>query len=146
MSKIERYCAYQERCEPEVRQKIKTLKVPENNVEEIIQYLKEEDFLNENRFTENFIRGKINAKQWGKIKIRAHLSQKGIAISVVNQYLDKVKEIDYQENLQKNIQKWIRVHGEIDRENYPKLYRHLLSKGYESGEISKKLKTFTSKS
>ena len=50
ISKLEAYCAYQERCEQEVRDKMAKLTVPTEMHPEIFQYLREQGFLDDARF------------------------------------------------------------------------------------------------
>jgi regulatory protein len=64
-NKIEHYCAYQERCHTEVEQKLRTMKMDSEEIDEIIAHLIGSNFLNE-RFACSFARGKHRIKQWGK--------------------------------------------------------------------------------
>lgn len=143
ISKIERYCAYQDRCTQDVLSKLKTLQVEGTAANEILEKLKEDGFIDDERFVQSFIRGKANVKHWGKIKIQLHLIQKGIDKNIINKYLDTIDENTYQDNLQIAIDKWQRSHGRIETENLPKLYRHLLSKGYGSADIMTAIKKST---
>lgn len=143
ISKIERYCAYQDRCTSDVLSKLKTLQVEGTAANEILKNLKAEGFVDDERFVQSFIRGKANVKHWGKIKIQLHLIQKGIDKSIIDKYIDTIDENTYQDNLQMTIEKWQRSHGHIVTENLPKLYRHLLSKGYGSADIMTAIKKTT---
>ena len=67
--RVEFYCAYQERCRVEVIQKLKKLKIYGDSIEEYIAHLINNDFLNEKRFAESYVRGKFNNNNWGKIRI-----------------------------------------------------------------------------
>jgi regulatory protein len=72
-NKIEHYCAYQERCHTEVEQKLRTMKMDSEEIDEIIAHLIGSNFLNEERFACSFARGKHRIKQWGKIRITNEL-------------------------------------------------------------------------
>ena len=61
-----RYCAYQERCHQEVLIKLQGMKVYGNQADTVISYLIEQNYLNETRFAEYFVRGKFRIKKWGK--------------------------------------------------------------------------------
>lgn len=76
IKKLESYCAYRERCESEVKQKLVALKVEAGEVDFYLQYLIENNLLNENRFIDAYTRGKFNSKSWGRRKIAAALQQK----------------------------------------------------------------------
>ena len=48
--KIKHYCAYQERCHAEVKQKLIGFGLTEDDINEVLVVLIEENFLNEERF------------------------------------------------------------------------------------------------
>lgn len=133
LSKLERYCAYQERSEVEVRKKLGSLAVSATMSDEVVRVLKEDDFLNEHRFAEIFIRSKIK-EQWGKLKIRQGLYAKGIPADIINEQMEQIDETAYQEMVRATIEKWKRLNA-ADADNKPKLIRHMLSKGFAIEEI-----------
>ena len=132
--KIRRYCEYQDRSEMEVRRKMAQLLVPEGERDNLMQQLKEDQFVDDERFAESFIRGKINQKRWGRIKIRAELQQHGISADLISRKLAEADEERYFENLRYLADKWRQEN--LDGE-WPKLIRHLLTKGYTMDEINK---------
>ena len=67
--KLQYYCSYQDRCHKEVIEKLKTFKIIPEGVNQIISNLINENFLNETRFSKNFVRGKFKIKNWGKISL-----------------------------------------------------------------------------
>ena len=71
--KLVNYCVYQDRCHAEVEQKMREFVLIPEAKEEIILYLLKENYLNEERFTRSYIRGKFYIKSWGKNKIKMHL-------------------------------------------------------------------------
>lgn len=132
--KIRKYCTYEDRCSQQVREKLLTYKLPSAEVESILATLVEERFVDDARYVESFIRGKVNAKRWGRIKLKAALLQKRIAPSLIDEKLQDIDNEKYMENLRYLIEKWKSLNREEER---PKLYRYLLSKGYESNLIMK---------
>jgi regulatory protein len=60
--KIEHYCVYQERCHTEVEQKLRTMKMDSEEIDEIIAHLIN-DTLTKSAFR-SFARGKHRIKQW----------------------------------------------------------------------------------
>lgn len=133
IGKMERYCAYQERSEVEVRKKLGTLAVSATMSDEVVRLLKEGDFLNEQRFAEVFIRSKVK-DHWGKLKIRQGLYAKGIPAEVINEQMEQIDETAYQAMTAETVEKWRRQNPE-EADNKPKLIRHLLSKGFSIEEI-----------
>lgn len=77
-AKLEHYCAYQERCNYEVRNKLWTLGFWGDWADDIVMHLIDENFLNEERFARTFARGKFRFKKWGKIKISQKLREKRV--------------------------------------------------------------------
>ena len=131
--KIRRYCEYQDRSEMEVRRKMAQLLVPEEERDNLMQQLKEDQFVDDERFAESFIRGKINQKRWGRIKIRAELQQHGISATLISQKLAEAGDERYFENLRYLADKWRQENPDGE---WPKLIRHLLTKGYTMDEIN----------
>lgn len=77
--KMEHYCAYQERCHQEVVQKLKSLNMIPEAMDQIIGQLITDNYLNETRFAQSFARGKFRIKKWGKIRILGQLKFRGIS-------------------------------------------------------------------
>lgn len=130
------YCSYQDRCHYEVEQKMKEfLLIPEAK-DEILLYLMKENYLNEERFTRSYIRGKFNIKNWGRIKIKIHLKQKGISEKLISKCMDEIDEDDYRKII---LQIWNnyyeRQKGLKDYQKKSKTIHYLLSRGFEYEEI-----------
>lgn len=138
--KIESYCAYQERAQQEVRDKLYEWGMHEEEVENIIADLIAENFLNEERFAKAFARGKFNLKGWGIIKIKQHLKAKRISDPLIKIALKEIDMDDYEHKLEELIEK--KVKGDVKSLSYvekAKLVRYLQSKGYDSTLIWDKL-------
>ncbi|MGB5262497.1 MAG: regulatory protein RecX [Lutimonas sp.] len=105
--------------------------------EKIILHLFANNFLNEERFAKSFVRGKYSQKNWGKMKIKAALKQKGISDRNI---MDGFKEIDedtYLSNLKNLAQKKHDLISENNRyKKRQKLYLFLVQKGYEQDLIN----------
>jgi regulatory protein len=135
ITKLERYCAYQDRCAQEVLTKLRSLQVEEKEAQQILRLLKNDGFVDDERYAQSYIRGKVGLKQWGKQKIRMSLLQKGIPKELINKYLEHITPQQYTDNLQAAVRKWTQSHGPVTQENITKLYRHLMAKGYTYEEI-----------
>ena len=97
LKKLEGYCAYQERCHKEVRQKLKEMKMIPEAIDVVIVHLLEHNFLNEERFAKTFVRGKFKIKKWGKRRLTSELKQKDISKVNINEALKEISEFDYNE-------------------------------------------------
>ena len=65
--KLANFCAYQERSQQEVREKLVKMGILSDDLEDIIAFLISENFLNEERFAIAFAGGKFRIKHWGKL-------------------------------------------------------------------------------
>ena len=99
IEKIQSYCLYQDRCIKEVKNKLYSFKVSSQLVENIVEYLIDNDYLNEERYTKMFIQGKLRIKKWGRIKLKYELKSKGIDIKIINEHINQINEEDYIEYL-----------------------------------------------
>ena len=95
--KLEHYCAYQERCHHEVSQKLKELGVFGTRMDTIISHLIEQNFLNETRFAEQFVRGKFNIKKWGKRRLLRELKERHISDWNIKNAMKEISDKAYWE-------------------------------------------------
>ena len=135
--KAESYCAYQERSQFEIRNKLYEWGLHQRDVEEIISELIELNFLNEERFALAYSLGKFRIKGWGKIKIRQGLKLKRIPDKLIIKSLKSIEYDDYLMMLKKILQKKSNTISEKDpfKKRYI-LTRFASSKGYESDLIT----------
>lgn len=134
---LEKYCAYQERCHKDVEQKLYDLKMIPEAKEQIILHLLQHNFLNEERFSKTFARGKFNQNKWGKIKITNELKFKNISPYNIKSGLKEILERDYLNTLQQLAEKknnLIKESNSFKRRS--KLYTYLASKGFETNYIN----------
>ena len=101
LQKIKQYCAYQERCHKEVREKLHSFGLNKTEVDEIISTLINENYLNEERFAIHYAGGKFRMKQWGKNKIKQALKMKQVSDYCIKKALKEIDEISYENTLLK---------------------------------------------
>ena len=143
LDKIAKYCAYQERCVKDVRDKMKTYDISQEDREKILDYLLDNRFVNDERFAKSFVRGKINQSGWGMNKIRFHLVQKGIAKDIINEALQQTDEAVYRQRLIDILKtKSKTVKADSDFEKKRKLAAYAIQKGFETGLVWEVLKEF----
>ncbi len=139
IKKITRWCAYQERSEYETVQKLISLGIDNKIIEQIIQYLKEENYLNEQRFVNTFINGKMHSKKWGIEKIRYYLKQKHhVDERLIHQAFGKIDNHAYLQRLEHIILKKKQSIEKKVNDRYvlkKKIINFALSKGYNISEI-----------
>ncbi len=131
LAKAAKYCAYQERCEQELRSKLCDWHVDESLHQEVLDYMVSEGFINEERFAVAYARGKHRIKLWGKYKIRYALQAKGVSDIVIRKVLENIDIEEYKSNLLRLIERYVYKVDISDAIGRQKLIQHLKNKGYE---------------
>ena len=142
--KAAKYCAYQERTQQEVRNKLYQYGLYSGAVEEVLSELISDNFVNEERYAQAFCRGKFGQNKWGRVKIELELKQKGLSPYCVRKGLKEINEADYLRQLLKLCQrKWNALEGEQLYPRKNKTARYLMGKGYESALVWQTLEDMT---
>ena len=133
LPKAKHYCAYQERCHSEVKEKLYSFGLNKKEVDQILSQLIEENYLNEERFAIQFAGGRFRIKQWGRVKIKYELNQKQVSEYCIKKALSFISEKDYLNTLQKTVDaklKTLKSEKNIFIKKR-KLQDHLLQRGFE---------------
>ncbi len=140
LSSLRSICSKTEKSEFDAKQYLEKKEIFND---EIIEILKEDNYINNERYTECFINDKIKFNKWGKIKIYHILKQKGIAVSIINKKWELIDEELYLSNLKKIIKD---KYKSIKNKNLTKIVirqkiiNFCQSRGYEFELINKELK------
>lgn len=138
LQKLKHYCAYQERCHSEVKEKLYQLGVWKKDHDEIIAALIEENYLNEERFAIAFAGGKFRVKQWGRVKIRYELKQKQVSEYSIKKAMKQIDEEEYLSVLNKLAkEKYAVLKSEQYLVRKKKTMDYLLAKGFEPEVVRK---------
>ena len=143
LDKMAKYCAYQERCVKDVRDKLKAFEISEEEKAKIIDYLLDNRFVNDERYAKAFVRGKVNQSGWGVNKIRFHLIQKGIDKNIIEEALGQTDEEAYRQRLIEILEtKSKTVKAANDFEKKRKLAAYAMQKGFEGSLVWEVLKEY----
>lgn len=135
---MENFCAYQERCHKEVEQKLYNLNMIPEARDKIILHLLQHNFLNEERFSKAFARGKFSLKNWGRVRIVNELKFRNISSYNIKTALNEIDETDYLMTIKKVAEKkWSLIKEPNAFKKRSKLISYLSSKGYETEIIYK---------
>ena len=138
--KAKHYCAYQERCVFEMKKKLLDWNVKPEVADKIIVMLEKENYLDEERFARVFTGGKFRIKKWGKNKIISELRMRKLPELIIQIGLDEINEYEYLKTLKQIIGKKRAEFSDPDSfENRNKIYRFVVSKGYEKYLVLKYL-------
>ena len=135
--KASAYCATAEHCEADVRTKLQTWACAPEHIDKIIDYLKNENFLNDQRYCNAFVRDKFRFNQWGKTKIAMMLRTKNIAEETIAEAIEQIDDETYQQTVTTLLQtklKGLKYRDEYDRK--AKLIRFAQGRGFEYGIIA----------
>ncbi len=144
LSKLMKYCAYQDRCQKEVEEKLRDFELDAEQKGEIVIALSRGGFLDEERFARSYVRGKFYFKDWGRNKIRLELQKRDISEYCQRKGFEEIKDSDYENTLMRLFEKkWKSLKGErniwIKRK---KTSSYLYAKGYEPELIQDILKNY----
>jgi regulatory protein len=132
-AKTARFCAYQERSQKEVRNKLYDLGLYRDEVEEVISSLIIDNYINEERFAKAYAGGKFRMKKWGKKKILMGLRQYDISDYCVKKGLQEIDEEDYKTVLYDLIEKRnISTSDDNVFVKRNKIAKYLIGRGFES--------------
>lgn len=137
-------CARSEQCEADIRQKLYRLGLQASQVQEIVEYLTDNKFIDNARYARSFARDKCRFSAWGRNKIRLGLIAKRISSADISAALESIGEADYRAALKRTAEakaKTLDLTGPQAYENQVKLFRHIISRGFESELASKAVKS-----
>ncbi|MDE6523411.1 MAG: recombination regulator RecX [Muribaculaceae bacterium] len=138
-------CAGAEQCSADIRQKILKQGFSVEEAEKMIAYLHANKYIDDSRYARAYSVDKVRFSGWGKMKIRVGLRAKGMSDAVISQALAYISEGDYMEALEKVLIAKARSLDLKEIKDRQKLYRHLVSRGFESQLIISALRNFIKK-
>ncbi|MFY9152966.1 MAG: regulatory protein RecX [Prolixibacteraceae bacterium] len=129
-------CSKSEKCTSEIQEKLKLWELSEDDAEQVIEKLKAEKYIDDERFARAYVKDKFRFNHWGKQKIAHMLRTKNIATEIQELAFEKIEAEDYSDQLRKlltNKLKSTKGKDKYDLRN--KLMRFAMGRGFESGEI-----------
>ena len=143
-SKLEHFCAYQERCYYEVEQKLFDFQLSTSEREAILIYLIENNYINEERFASIYTQSKLHQKKWGKVRIKIELKARKISEYLINKSLKEIDEQEYFHTFETLAEKhWDSILERNSLKKNKKFCDFLLRKGWEKELVYAKVKDLT---
>jgi regulatory protein len=133
LNKAMALCAVREYTSGEIMSKLKLWGVEGIESDRIIQLLKNDNFINEERYALAFVKDKFRYNKWGKLKLSAHLRSKNISDEIIKKALDSIDDETYRQTIENIIsahRRTVKAKNQYDLK--AKLLRYGLSKGFES--------------
>lgn len=134
-TKVLRYILYKKRTENEVRKKFQN-SIEEEMLENIIEYLKEAKYIDDNDYIEKIINNFKILKSLSTMELRYKLIAKGLNKNLIEDYFYENKEelTEYEINSAKKI--IIKKQKDMEKQD---IIMYLLKKGYKKDNINKAL-------
>jgi regulatory protein len=142
LQKAASYCAYQERTQDEVRQRLKKWNVWGEEADELIAELITLNYLSEERFAKTYAGGKFRIKNWGRMKIKQELQRRGLSTYSIEKGMNEIEDKAYVDGLRTLLAKKKVLLSKTETDGFKlknKLARFALGKGYESELVWKEL-------
>lgn len=130
-------CARSEHCEFEIREKLRKQGLPASEIDKILTFLIDNKFIDNNRFARSFTNDKVRFSSWGRNKIRQALALKRIPSAAITEALSEIDEKEYLNAIKRAGTSKAKNLDLKEYDDRIKLYRHLMSRGFESSLISK---------
>ncbi len=139
-------CSKAEKCKSDIRKKLFDWKAkPEDHIK-VINELEKQLFIDEERYTNFYVRDKFKFNKWGKIKIKAMLLQKQIPEKLIDEAIDKIKQEEYLEMLKNVINQKLKQIKETDPyKKKTRLLQFTSGRGFEPNiilQLLEKIKNF----
>ena len=141
LQKAAAYCSLSEKCEYEVKEKLRTWDVSNTDVAKVIDQLRHDDFINDARYCTYYTRDKFRFNRWGKIKIGMMLRSKQLPEEEITDALAQIDEAEYEEALVVLLQTKLKsLTYKFEYEKQGKLFRFAQSRGFEHNIMSNVLR------
>ena len=131
----------QDKCQWDVIQKMQEWGLLKVSQDHILEILIQEKYVDEERYSQSFCRGKFRIKKWGKLKITTKLKQKYISQICISKGLEEITDYEYQQELDKQYHK---KKDTVNEGNHfikkKKIATYLINRGYESDLVWDKLR------
>jgi len=128
-----RFTANRERAPKEVADKLAEWDARPEEIDQLIKELKEENFIDEERFARAFCHDKFLFNKWGKRRITREIRKYDLPNNVVDQGLAYINQKEYEKTLAHLAQqKWNKIKESELIKKKQKTVNYLTQKGFES--------------
>ena len=134
---LAKYCSYRERSENEVREKLQKFQIGSDEQREVLDFLKTNNFLDEERFVSAYVNDKFRFNKWGKRKISFQLKQLNVNTILIENTLDRIPQKYYENTIKElALKKISQLTGKNQIEIKAKTTNFLVSRGFDYQEIN----------
>ncbi len=144
LKKAAAYSSKQEVCTADIAAKLQLWGADADQTEEIVSYLIEQKYIDNERFCRAFVNDKLRFNKWGKLKITQALRMKQIPDSMLDRVFSEMDVSLYEQTLSELLRKKVReIKAASDYERRGKLLNFALQRGFEyavAEQLIKKMK------
>ena len=135
--KAMQYCSRRECCRMDIFEKAVSWGCTPAEANDLVDFLVEQKFIDERRYTEAFVKDKLRFNKWGRMKISYMLHSKNIDNNIITSVLSEIDYTEYKNVLTEEIQKKIKnIRVETEYEIKGKIFRFASSRGFETELIN----------
>ena len=139
--RVAHICSQKECCIFDIKQKLHRKELSDAEIEQIINQLIDEKYIDETRFTRSFIADKLRFNKWGAQKIKNHLRAKFVPTTIIENAFSEIENDLLTKALPDLLEKKRKsVSGKSEYEINTKLIRYALGKGFAMSDVLKCLK------
>ena len=131
--KVMKYVIFKKRTEKEVRQKCQKLQYTDEYIDEIIEYLSENDYINDKIYVGKYIQYVMRLKTSSIFEMKIDLLRRGVDEDYIDDYINKnIEELEeFEKQSAMKLAKKKNSNSEIE-----KIKKYLMSKGYKYDSVS----------
>ena len=138
LSKAQAYCSRAEKCESDVRTYLYKQHVDSETIEKIVDSLRDDKFVDNERYARAFVSDAFKFNKWGRLKIRQALLAKGISDKIMAEPLSEIDETEYMSLLESLVQSKLKsVRGDDEYKVKASVFRFAYSRGFEPELVEK---------
>ena len=150
LQKMASLCSRGEQCSKEIREKLFHLGLRKDEIDEILNWLKSNRYIDENRYARSIAHDKSRFSNWGPNKIKLYLFSKHIPASSIKEALESVEDNIWETALMKSAETKSRqldltLSGEEGYNNRKKLFLFLIGRGFTSAAANRAVKIMKSR-
>lgn len=134
-------CIRNEKCTFEIQEKLKLWGFDEGDIWVVVKQLKDQKFIDDERFARAYVKDKFRFNRWGRQKIEFMLRAKHLSGEIIEAAFEEIDEENYSDELRRILTvkaKSVKGKDQYDKRN--KLMRFAMGRGFESGQIYTALK------
>ena len=120
----------------EIKNYLLKKEVEEDIIDEIIDILLKNNYLDDDKFTKAFIKDKLAFTSMGDYKIKLELQRYGVDSSIIEDNISLIDDNLLEDKMKKTIEKDLRTNKKYSGTTLKnKIYNHLVSQGYSKSKV-----------